>query len=73
MKVERFPALRLILRLGRAGAGIVAAIVTVFVVSWSWRDVGWPSLIEAPFIFVLGYFLAKSYVEIVQIMTETVH
>jgi hypothetical protein len=71
--VERFPALRMILRFGRAGAGVLALVVTVSVIARSWGGLGWPSLIEAPFVFVFVYFLAKSYVEIVQIITEMVH
>jgi hypothetical protein len=71
--MERFPALRLILRFGRAGAGAVALIATTLAAAGTWRAFGWPSLIEAPFVFVFVYFLAKSYVEIVQIITEMVH
>ena len=71
--MERFPALRLILRFGRAGAAVVALVAAIVVVAWGWPSLGWLSLIAAPFVFTFGYFLAKSYVEIVQIITEMVH
>ena len=71
--MERFPALRLILRLGRGGAAITALFVTVAALALVWNALGWLSLIGAPPVFAVSYFLAKSYVEIVQIITEMVH
>ena len=71
--MERFPALRLILRLGRAGAAVVALIVAALVVGWGWPTLGWLSVLTALFAFAFSYFLVKSYVEIVQIITEMVH
>ena len=71
--VERFPALRLILRFGRLGALAVALAATALIVAFVWSYFGWLSLILAPFALVATYFLAKSYVEIIQIITEMVH
>jgi hypothetical protein len=71
--VERFPALRLILRLGRIGALVVAVIVALAVALATWNSLGLLSLLIAPFVLAFTYFLAKSYVEIVQIITEMVH
>ncbi|MCB1474697.1 MAG: hypothetical protein H6883_00035 [Rhodobiaceae bacterium] len=71
--MDRFPALRLILRFGRAGAAIVALIVTALVVAISWSHMGWFSLVLIPFVLAFSYYMAKSYVEIVQIITEMVH
>lgn len=71
--MERFPALRLILRLGRIGALVVAVIASVAVTMAIWSSLGLFSLLIAPFVLAFTYFLAKSYVEIVQIITEMVH
>lgn len=71
--MERFPALRLILKLGRAGAALVAVLVTALALYLLWGSLGWASLAAAPFVLAVSYFLAKSYVEIVQIITEMVH
>ena len=71
--MDRFPALRLILRFGRAGAATVALIVTALVVVISWSHMGWFSLVLIPFVLAFSYYMAKSYVEIVQIITEMVH
>lgn len=71
--MERFPALRLILKAGRAGAAVVAVLVTAAFLSWGWASLGWIAALLAPFVLAFVYFLAKSYVEIVQIITEMVH
>lgn len=71
--MDRFPALRLILRLGRAGAATVAFIATALVVLIAWKYLGWWALLISPFVLAFSYYLAKSYVEIVQIITEMVH
>ena len=71
--MDRFPALRLMLRFGRLWSLFVALIATAAV---CWLLVallgpaGWLSIIVSlPFF----YFLAKSYVELIQIVTEMVH
>jgi hypothetical protein len=71
--LDRFPALRLILRFGRLGATIVAVILTAAAGFILWSSLGWFVCVVAPFVFALSYVLAKSYVEIVQIVTEMVH
>lgn len=71
--MDRFPALRLILRLGRIGPSIIALVATALTVVHAWSHLGWLSVLLAPFMLGLIYFLMKSYVEIVQIITEMVH
>lgn len=71
--MERFPALRLILRFGRLWALAIALVATVGV-TWllvsQFGAIGWAAPILAlPF----SYFLAKSYVELIQIVVEMVH
>lgn len=71
--MDRFPALRLILRFGRLWSLLVAVLATVAI---TWLLVcllgpaGWAApLLTMPFF----YFLAKSYVELIQIVVEMVH
>lgn len=71
--MDRFPALRLILRFGRLWSLLVAVLATV---AMTWLlvallgPVGWGApLLTMPFF----YFLAKSYVELIQIVVEMVH
>ncbi len=71
--MERFPALRLILKLGRIGAAVLAFAVTFLAIWLLWPSLGWLTLLLAPFVLAVSYFLFKSYVEIVQIITEMVH
>ena len=71
--MERFPALRLILRFGRLGAAIVAIAVTALAAALLWAYLGWLAALLTPFILAFVYFLAKSYVEIVQIITEMIY
>lgn len=71
--MERFPALRLILKLGRAGAALVAAVATALSVWLAWGSFGWGAMALVVPVLPFSYFLAKSYVEIVQIITEMVH
>ena len=71
--MERFPALRLILRFGRLWSLFVAIVATA-AVTWLLLavagPVGWLAIFVAlPFF----YFLAKSYVELIQIVVEMVH
>lgn len=71
--MERFPALRLILRFGRAGAAALALALAASIGRLFWSDLGaWAALLAA-LAFPVLYFLAKSYVEIVQIISEMAH
>lgn len=71
--MERFPALRLILRLGRAGAAMVAAALALLIGWLLWPSLGAGAALVALLAFPVLYFLAKSYVEIVQIISEMAH
>lgn len=71
--MDRFPALRLILKLGRIGAAIMGVALTGLFLWFAWGGLGWWALSIAPFVLAASYFLFKSYVEIVQIITEMVH
>lgn len=71
--MDRFPALRLILRFGRGGAAVLAVLLAVLAVALSWNGLGWAALLTAPPALAVSYLFAKSYVEIVQIITEMVH
>ncbi len=71
--MERFPALRLILKLGRIGAAIFAVSLTALFIVLTYGVLGIWLVLFAPTVFAVGYFLFKSYVEIIQIITEMVH
>jgi hypothetical protein len=68
--MDRFPALRLILRYGRIGSAIMALLVAVALAWQLWPAFGLWALLTTPFALVSVYYLAKSYVEIVQIVSE---
>lgn len=68
--MDRFPALRLILRLGRIGPAVIALAATALWLWLLWGAVGW---LGAPLVLATTYYLFKSYVELVQIISETVH
>jgi predicted PurR-regulated permease PerM len=71
--MDRFPALRLILKLGRIGPGVLALAAVFLLFLFGWGTLGWWTILLAPFVLAFVYFLFKSYVEIVQIITEMVH
>ena len=73
LPMDRFPALRLILKLGRVGAGFMGLALTGLFLWLAWGGLGWWALSLSPFVLATSYFLFKSYVEIVQIITEMVH
>jgi hypothetical protein len=55
------------------GALLVALAAAVLVVAHAWPTWGAYALLLAPVTLVVVYFLAKSYVEIVQIISEMAH
>lgn len=71
--MDRFPALRLILRLGRLGAGFMGIAVTGLFLWFAWGGLGWWALLPALLVLAASYYLFKSYIEIIQIITEMVH
>lgn len=71
--MDRFPALRLILRYGRLAAAVLSLLVTVATVYLLWPPLGVFALLTMPFVLPFVYYLVKSYVELVQIVTEMVH
>ena len=71
--MDRFPALRLILKFGRAGAAAVALSAAALIGWLLWPGMGALAALVATLAFPVLYFVAKSYVEIVQIITEMVH
>ena len=71
--MANFPALRLLLKLGRLWA-LFVAIAGGGGVAWLlWAALGWFALIPALVAFAFCYFLAKSYLELIQIISETVN
>lgn len=71
--MDRFPILRLILRHGRLGAMLLSAACAVIAPLLAWSSLGWFALFTAPPALVVSYVLLKSYVEIVQIVSEMAH
>lgn len=71
--MDRFPALRFILRYGRIGAALIALLSTAWVVHALWPPLGLAALVAVPVVLPLAYYVFKSYVELVQIVTEMVH
>lgn len=71
--MDRFPALRLILRFGRLWSLLVAVLATV-AITWLLVALIGPVGCAAPLLTMpFFYFLAKSYVELIQIVVEMVH
>lgn len=71
--MDRFPALRLILRYGRGGSVLLAVLIGFGLAAALWPLIGWPSVIVALIVGAVAYLIAKSYVEIIQIIIEMVH
>lgn len=71
--MDRFPALRLILKLGRAGAALMAMASAGLFLWLAWGGLGLWALPISLVVLATSYFLFKSYVEIVQIIIEMVH
>ena len=58
--MDRFPALRLILKLGRIGAAVMAFAITFLAIWLLWPSLGWWTLLLAPFKVFVEIFLADS-------------
>ena len=71
--MERFPALRLLLRFGRLWSLFVAIAATVAITWLLVTFVGAAGYLAIPVALPFFYFLAKSYVELIQIVVEMVH
>lgn len=68
--MERYPVLALILRFGTIGAATLALVGGLLVTALAWTAFGWIAIPLALFIAALVFVIAKSYVEIVTIITE---
>ena len=71
--MDRFPILRLIIRYGRAGAMIMSLALAVLITVLCWASLGWLAVLAFPPVLAVSYVLLKSYVEIVQIVSEMAH
>lgn len=71
--MDRFPALRLLLRFGRRWALFVAVMATAAVTWLMVAQLGGWGWLALPVALPFFYFLAKSYVELIQIVVEMVH
>lgn len=71
--MERFPALRLLLRFGRIWSLFVALAATVGVTWLLVALLGLAGYLAVPVALPFFYFLAKSCVELIQIVVEIVH
>jgi len=68
--MDRYPALRFIVRFGHAGAPVVALLAGVFAWHLARDDLGPYAAVVALAVFALTYLLARAFVEIVIILTE---
>lgn len=68
--MERFPALSLLVKFGHAGAILAALAVLILVLTVGWPALGWVAVIVALLAGALVYIMAKSFVELVTIVTE---
>lgn len=71
--MQSFPALHLILKMGRWWAlccGVICAAVTMLAL---WHLLGALSILPAFLALGFGYYLGKSYVELVTIIMTTVN
>jgi hypothetical protein len=62
--------LRMILRYGALGAAMLAVLVALLVGTLCWTALGWPAAVAGIVAGALVYVVGRSYVEIVQIVTE---
>lgn len=68
--MERYPVLDFILRYGKLASIGVALLAALVVVGLGWQALGWIAVGLAMIAGVVVFVLAKSYVEIVTIITE---
>lgn len=68
--MERYPVLDFILRYGKAASIGVALLAAFVVAGMGWQALGWVAVGLAVIAGVIVFVLAKSYVEIVTIITE---
>ncbi|WP_324739994.1 hypothetical protein U8326_09645 [Tsuneonella sp. CC-YZS046] len=71
--MDRFPALRLILRFGRLWSLFVAIAATGALAWLLVGSFGLAGYAAIPLGLPFFYFMAKSYVELIQIVVEMVH
>jgi len=69
-KTVRYPVLELIVRYGSAGALALSALAGAFMWWLAWGVVGWPAIPIAAITATIAYFIIRSYVEIVTLITE---
>jgi len=69
--MENYPIIGLLTRHGKLLAAILAAAVPVGALLLFLGGYGWPLLPIGAFAGVVVYVLARSYVEIIHIITET--
>jgi hypothetical protein len=68
--MQKYPVLALILRFGGVGAIALAVICGLLIVALGWAALGWFAIVLAILGAGLVFLIAKSYVEIVTIITE---
>ena len=69
--MENYPIIRLLTRHGPLLAALLGAAVPVAAILLFVAGYGWPVLPIGAFAGVVVYVLARSYVEIIHIITET--
>jgi hypothetical protein len=68
--MERFPVLDLILRFGNPAAVVLALAGGALTLIVTWALIGWFAILAAAVVAGLIFVVAKSYVELVTLITE---
>lgn len=68
--MERYPVLNFILRYGKVASVAAAILAAVAIAGLGWQALGWLAIVLAIVAGAVVFVLAKSYVEIVTIITE---
>ncbi len=68
--MERFPVLDMILRCGTPGAIAASVLLAVLTGAVAWPPLGWLGIVIALVVGALVFVVAKSYVELVTLITE---
>lgn len=68
--MERYPVLNFILRYGKVASVAAAILAAVAIAGLGWQVLGWLAIVLAIVAGAVVFVLAKSYVEIVTIITE---